>query len=117
MTMAMTRMTPCKAKAGPSRVALEDTHLLSSSSKQQVTDSSSVQVVVGLGASRSNSQVVAVELISKSCPYDVIAVVSAIPALLLTVCLERFIHFTFERSRNYNFCINTSAIEREANTC
>jgi hypothetical protein len=62
--MATTRTTPCKAKADPSlaEVALVGIRLRSSSSKQQAADSSSVPAVVGQEASRSISQVAAVEL-------------------------------------------------------
>jgi hypothetical protein len=90
--MAMTRTIPCKAKAVPSLV-VEGTHLVSFSNKQQAADSSSVLVVVGPEASRSISQVVAVEFISESRSFDSITTVSGMPALLLTVCLGRTIHF------------------------
>lgn len=56
----MTRMTPCKAKAVPPLVTLEDIHLPISSNKlQAAVDSSSVQVAVGQEASHSISMVVA----------------------------------------------------------
>jgi hypothetical protein len=65
--MAMTRMTPCKAKVAP---LLEDNiHLPISSNKLlAAADSSSVQVVVvaGLEVSHSTSQAVAVEPLLQS---------------------------------------------------
>jgi hypothetical protein len=88
--MVMTRTIPCKAKADPSLA--EGTRLASFSNKRQAADSSSVQVVVGREASHSISQVAAIE--SKSCPFDTVTSAFAIPALLLTVCLEMFVPFS-----------------------
>jgi hypothetical protein len=101
--MAMTRMTPCKAKVVP---PLEDNiHLPISFNKLlAAADSSSVQVVVaaaaGLEASHSTSQAVAVEPHlqsrgSRSWYYDIVmAVYLLFTGLLLTVCFERLIHLT-----------------------
>src|SRR5216683_3513295 len=112
-TMAMTRTILCRAKVVPSLV--EDTHSINFSNKQQAADSSSVPVVVDLEASRSISQVAAVESISESRSFDSVTAVFVIPALILTVCLERFI---FQRSKNDCILVgnHASSIEQNENT-
>jgi hypothetical protein len=112
----MTRTIPCKAKAVPSlvEVVLVETHSLSSSSRQQVVDSSSVQVVVGLEASRSISQVAAVE------PCHAITMVSMLVfanSCFITYCMLGEDHLFPHSTTAMTACNRLSSIERnEADT-
>jgi len=99
-------MTPCKAMVVLPLVALEDIHLPISSNKlQAAADSSSVQVAVGQEAFHSIFMVmVAIESHSQSQGHVLKPTTMSrlciryFTALLLTVCFEKLVHFTYNET-------------------